>query len=179
MIMDRKEKSKNLLKDIWDISKTIFGTVIFVYILNTCFIVNAQIPTGSMESTVMTGDRIIVNRLAYIKEEPQRGDIIDFIYPDDGKTPYLKRIIGLPGETIEGKDGTIYINGKILEDDYTQIISKDDFGPYDIPAGCYFMMGDNRNNSWDSRYWENKYVKFEDIIGKAEVSYFPHPRTLE
>ncbi len=177
--MDKKEKNKKQIKDILDLLKTILGSFIIVYILNTCIIVNAQIPTCSMESTVMTGDRIIVNRLAYIKEEPQRGDIVDFIYPDDGETPYLKRIIGLPGETIEGIDGAIYINGKMLEDDYTEEISMDDFGPYSIPDGCYFMMGDNRNNSWDSRYWENKYVKFEDIIGKAEVSYYPHPRMLE
>jgi signal peptidase I len=179
MIMDRKDESKKLLKDILDISKTILGTFIIVYVLNTCIIVNAQVPTGSMESTVMTGDRIIVNRLAYMNEEPQRGDIVDFILPDDGETPYLKRIIGLPGETIEGKNGVIYINGKILGDDYTEEISKDDFGPYSIPDGCYFMMGDNRNDSWDSRYWKNKFVKFEDIIGKAEVSYYPHPRILE
>lgn len=126
----------------------------------------------------MAGDRILVNRLSYIFGEPQRGDIVTFIYPDDGKTLYLKRIIGLPGETISGKEGVIYIDGEPLKDDFTEEVSYDNFGPYTVPKGSYFMMGDNRTDSWDSRYWTHKFVKLEDIIGKAEVSYFPHPRIL-
>lgn len=126
----------------------------------------------------MAGDRILVNRLSYIFGEPQRGDIVTFIYPDDGKTLYLKRIIGLPGETISGKKGVIYIDGQPLQEDFTEEVSYDNFGPYTVPEGSYFMMGDNRNDSWDSRYWEHKFVKLEDIIGKAELSYFPHPRIL-
>ncbi|MFA9378700.1 MAG: signal peptidase I [Lachnotalea sp.] len=177
--MNKKERRNKFLKDVWEISKTIIATFIIVYFFNTYIIVNAQIPSGSMETTVMTGDRVIINRLAYLKEKPQRGDIVDFVYPDDGKTPYLKRIIGLPGETIEGKKGVIYINGDRLKDNYTDEIFKDDFGPYRIPKGCYFMMGDNRNDSWDSRFWQNKFVKLKDITGKEEVSYFPHPRILK
>lgn len=93
--MNKREK----LKDILDISKTILSALIIAYVLNTCIIVNAQVPTGSMETTVMKRDRIIVNRLAYVLEKPQRGDIVTFILPDDGETPYLKRIIGLPEES--------------------------------------------------------------------------------
>lgn len=167
------------LKSVWKIAKSVFCAFIIAYVLNTCVIVNAQVPSGSMEATVMTGDRIIANRLSYLIDNPQRGDIVTFIYPDDGKTPYLKRIIGLPGETIEGKDGKIYINGERLEKDYTTETINNNFGPYTIPEGCYFMMGDNRNDSWDSRYWTNKYVASKDIIGKAVVSYFPHPRVLK
>ncbi len=126
----------------------------------------------------MAGNRILVNRLSYIFGEPQRGDIVTFIYPDDGKTLYLKRIIGLPGETISGKEGVIYIDGEPLKDDFTEEVSYDNFGPYTVPEGSYFMMGDNRTDTWDSRYWTHKFVKLEDIIGKAEVSYFPHPRIL-
>ncbi len=147
--------------------------------LNKYMIANAQVPTSSMETTVMAGDRIIVNRLSYIFGEPKRGDIVTFIYPDDGKTLYLKRIMGLPGETIQGKEGVIYIDGEALKEDFTQEVSYDDFGPYTIPEGTYFMMGDNRNDSWDSRYWEHKFVDIENIIGKAEISYFPHPRFLK
>ena len=88
-------------------------------------------------------------------------------------------IVGLPGETIEGKDGIIYIDGEPLKQDYTEEVSEDDFGPYTVPEGAYFMMGDNRNDSWDSRYWEHKFVELQDIIGKAAVSYFPHPRVLK
>lgn len=167
------------LKNIGEIGKSVFCALILAYVLNTCVIVNAQVPSGSMEATVMTGDRIIANRLSYLIDNPQRGDIVTFIYPDDGKTAYLKRVIGLPGETIEGRNGKIYINGEQLEKDYTTEESYDNFGPYAIPDGCYFMMGDNRNDSWDSRYWTNKYVSSKDIIGKAVISYFPHPRILK
>ncbi len=148
-------------------------------ILNKFVIANAQVPSSSMETTVMAGDRIFVNRLSYAFAEPRRGDIVTFIYPDDGETLYLKRVMGLPGETIQGKDGIIYIDGKALEHDFTQEVSYEDFGPYTVPEGSYFMMGDNRNDSWDSRYWEHTFVEKEDIIGKAFVSYFPHPRVLE
>lgn len=147
--------------------------------LNKYVIANAQVPTGSMETTVMAGDRIFVNRLSYVFGEPGRGDIVTFIYPDDGQTLYLKRVMGLPGETIQGKNGIIYIDGEVLEKDFTQEVSYEDFGPYTVPDGCYFMMGDNRNDSWDSRYWEHTFVEKEEIIGKAVVSYFPHPRVLK
>ncbi|WP_193725992.1 signal peptidase I [Anaerosacchariphilus polymeriproducens] len=177
--MDIKVNRKELFKEILSYAKIIVGTFLIVFILNTCIIANAQVPTGSMETTVMTGDRIIINRLAYKFEEPHRGDIVSFIFPDDGKTPYLKRVIGLPGETIEGKNGDIYINGELLKANYTDEKSYDDFGPYKIPDKSYFMMGDNRNNSFDARYWNNKFVKLDDIIGKALVSYFPHPRILK
>ncbi len=148
-------------------------------ILSKYVIANAQVPSSSMETTVMAGDRIFVNRLSYVFGEPQRGDIVTFIYPDDGETLYLKRVMGLPGETIQGKDGKIYIDGKALEKDFTQEISYDDFGPYTVPEDSYFMMGDNRNDSWDSRYWKHTFVEKEDIVGKAMVSYFPHPRVLK
>lgn len=174
-----KDTRKELFKEILDTLKLVIIAFVVSYVINNCIIANAQVPTESMETTVMTGDRIIINRLAYLAEKPQRGDIVSFIFPDDGKTPYLKRIMGLPGETIEGKSGSIFINGELLEDSYTDEISYDDFGPYTVPDGSYFMMGDNRNNSYDSRYWENKFVKLEDIMGKAEVSYYPHPRILK
>ena len=85
----------------------------------------------------------------------------------------MKRILALPGETIEGEDGVIYIDGKPLEEPYIKIKFKQDFGPYKVPRNSYFMMGDNRNNSWDSRFWVNKYVEKDEIIGKAEFEYFP------
>ena len=148
-------------------------------ILSKYVIANAQVPSSSMETTVMAGDRIFINRLSYVFGEPQRGDIVTFIYPDDGETLYLKRVMGLPGETIQGKGGVIYIDGNPLEKDFTQEISYDDFGPYTVPEDCFFMMGDNRNDSWDSRYWKHTFEEKEDIVGQAVVSYFPHPRVLK
>ncbi len=173
------DKKQKILKEILNNGVMIIIALGIGLFLNKYVVANAQVPTGSMETTVMAGDRILVNRLSYVFGEPERGDIVTFIYPDDGETLYLKRIMGLPGETISGKDGVIYIDGEPLEKDFTQEISYEDFGPYVVPEGTYFMMGDNRNDSWDSRYWEHKFVEMEDIIGKAEVSYFPHPRLLK
>ena len=175
---EKHDKRRKILKEVFNNAVMIMIALGVGFFLNKYVVANAQVPTGSMETTVMAGDRILVNRLSYVFGEPQRGDIVTFIYPDDGETLYLKRIMGLPGETIAGKDGVIYINHKPVEEDFTQEVS-DDFGPYTVPEGTYFMMGDNRNNSWDSRYWEHKFVKTEDIIGKAEISYFPHPRLLK
>lgn len=171
--------NKKILKEVLINVGIIVAALAVGIFLNKYMIANAQVPTSSMETTVMAGDRILVNRLSYLFHEPKRGDIVTFIYPDDGETLYLKRILGLPGETIEGKDGTVYIDGEPLDPDYTDEVSYDEFGPFQVPEGIYFMMGDNRNDSWDSRYWEHKFVEKEDIIGKAAVSYFPHPRLLK
>lgn len=172
-------KKKKILKEIFSYSRTILAGLIIGIGLNSYIIANAEVPTGSMENTVMAGDRIIINRLAYIKESPKRGDIISFSFPDDESKNFLKRIIALPFETIEGKDGVIYINDEPLKDDYTPIVFDYDFGPFTVPEDCYFVMGDNRNNSYDSRYWEHKFVSKDSIIGKAEFCYYPNFKILE
>lgn len=174
-----KRKRRTIFREIINNVVMILIALGIGFFLNKYVIANAQVPTSSMETTVMAGDRILVNRLSYVFGEPKRGDIVTFIYPDDGETLYLKRVMGLPGETIAGQDGVVYIDGRPLEEDFTQEVSEEDFGPYTVPAGTYFMMGDNRNDSWDSRYWEHKFVERKDIIGKAELSYFPHPRFLK
>ncbi len=149
--------------------------VVFAVILNMFIIVNASIPTASMETTIMTGDRVFGNRLAYIKEEPERGDIVMFKFPDDERQLFIKRIIGMPGETLEMKDGRIYIDGSDtpLDEPYLNVTPVGDYGPVTIPEDAYFMMGDNRNNSADSRYWNNTFVYREKIVGKAVLKYFP------
>ena len=136
-------------------------------------IVNAEIPSESMENTIMTGDRLIALRTAYWFSDPQRGDIVVFHYPDDEEDLYIKRVIGTPGDTVEGKDGKVFVNGKELEEPYVAEEIDEDFGPYTVPEDSYFMMGDNRNDSWDSRYWENTYVKRDKILGKAFLRYYP------
>ncbi len=166
-------KKQKILNTILAYSKTILTGLIIGFAINHYIIANAEVPSGSMENTVMTGDRIIINRLAYINESPERGDIICFLFPDDEKEKFLKRIIALPYETIEGKNGIIYINGEALKNDYTPIQFEYDFGPYTVPEDCYFVLGDNRNNSNNSRYWNNKFVPIQSIIGKAEFRYYP------
>lgn len=100
-----------------------------------------------------------------------------FKYPDDPeqKELYIKRIIGLPGETINIVNGKVYIDGKKtpLDDSFCPETPIGDFGPYTVPEGCYFMLGDNRNCSKDSRFWENTYVREDQIVGKAVLRYYP------
>ena len=110
-------------------------------------------------------------RQAYLFSDPKRGDIIVFPFPDDEKVDFIKRIIGLPGETIEGKNGYVYINGKKLVEKYVTSLLDEDFGPYTVPKDSYFMMGDNRSISDDARYWDNKFVKRSKIMGKALFKY--------
>ena len=143
--------------------------------LNKFVIMNAHIPSGSMEPTIMTGDDLFVNRLAYLFSEPKRFDIAVFKYPDNEELLYIKRIIGLPGEKLEIKDGKVYINDSAvpLRDEFVNGEPLGDYGPYFIPLGCYFMLGDNRNNSQDSRFWNNKFVKKEQIVGKPIFGYAP------
>ena len=117
----RKKKGKtgmrkSVLFEILDWSRVILMALTIAFIANRTLIANAQIPTGSMENTIMTESRVIINRLAYVKEDPKRGDIISFYFPDDGKTLFIKRIIGLPGEIVRGKDGNVYIDGIRLEE---------------------------------------------------------------
>lgn len=170
---------KTILLEILDYSKIIFFALVVAMFFKNNVAAGALVPSGSMEETVMTGSRIMINRLAYIAEEPQRGDIVAFYYPDDGETLYLKRIMGLPGETVEGIDGYVYINGIKLENDFTSERMECDFSPFEVPENCYFMLGDNRNNSWDSRYWQNSFVKKEEIIGKAAFIFYPEIKVLE
>ena len=127
-----------------------------------------------MENTIMAGDRILALRTSYWFDEPEAGDIAVFRYPDDetGKTLYVKRIIGTPGDTVEMSNGTVYVNGKALQEDYIAEVTQGSYGPYVVPDGCYFMMGDNRNHSQDSRFWRNQYVEKDEILGKVVLRYY-------
>ena len=171
---DTEEKT-SVGKELFQWVLVIIGAVILAFLIDTYVIVNAQIPSGSMENTIMTGDRVFGNRLAYKFSDPKRFDIIIFKYPDDESQLFIKRIIGLPGETVEIHDGNIYINGSDtpLEDVDIKEPMEGSFGPYTVPEGCYFVMGDNRNNSRDSRYWENTFVSEDEILGKAVLRYWP------
>lgn len=176
--MRNKKILKKILYEILDWSKVILTALVIVFVVSHTLIANARVPTGSMETTIMKGSRIIINRLAYLSAEPERGDIIAFYFPDDGESLYLKRIVGLPGERIEGAGGVIYVNGKPLREEYIREEIREDFGPYVVPEESWFVMGDNRNNSLDSRYWEDKFVERDEIVGKAEVEYFPELKIL-
>ncbi|MDD3795819.1 MAG: signal peptidase I [Lachnospiraceae bacterium] len=186
------------MKEILSWIEVIVIAIVLALFLNNFVIVNATVPSGSMENTIQPGDRLIGFRFSYWFSDPKRGDIVVFRYPIDEalgkKTNYIKRIIGLPGETIEIKNSKIYINGSEtpLEEDYLKekwTVMNDGF-TFEVPEGCYLMLGDNRNDSSDARYWASKayaqgvasteeeamsfsYVKKDKILGKAYFRYWP------
>lgn len=161
-----------VLKEIFDWLAVIVIAVLISFVLHTFVIVNATVPTSSMESTIMAGDRVIGSRLYYLRHEPVRGEIVMFDYPDDPSILYIKRIIGEPGDHIEITGGVVYVNGEALDEPYLNVVTEGEWGPYDVPEGCYFMMGDNRNDSADSRYWQNTYLTRDGIVGKAVFKYW-------
>lgn len=172
--------AQSVLKEIISWLFYFVAAVAIALFLKTFVIINATVPTGSMENTIMPGDCIMGFRLAYTFSEPQRGDIIIFKYPDDETQKYVKRIIGLPGDTVTIEDGEIYINGSATP--YQESYLKEEWiiatGPYEfeVPEDSYLVLGDNRNDSKDARYWSNSYVSKDEIIGKAEFVYFPFSR---
>lgn len=151
------------------------------------FIVQAfKIPSSSMEPTLLVGDHLLVNKFIYgiripytdIKflqyKKPKRGDIIVFIFPKDRRKDFIKRVIGTEGEKVEIIRNKIYINGKVIDDPWGHFTiprsSIEDYGPVKVPEGSLFVMGDNRENSQDSRFWG--FVNLNEVKGKAFIIYF-------
>lgn len=173
-----EEKKVNVKREIISWVIVIAAAFALAYIITHFIIIKAEVPTSSMENTVMTGDKIVGNRLSYLFSDPERGDIVLFYQPDTvaagADELYIKRVIGLPGDTIEIKDSMLYINGEAYPEDYLkETMDSIDYGPYEVPEGSYFMMGDNRNVSYDARKWSIKYVSKDLIIGKAWFRYKP------
>lgn len=174
-----EEKPVSIGREIFEYVRLFVILLVIVIFAERFLIVNAVIPSESMEPTVMTGDRLFGNRLAYLKDDPQRFDVVIFRYPDDESKLFIKRVIGLPGDTIDIHDGEVYINGEEtpLDDSFCMLPDSTDAGnltgPITVPDGYYFMLGDNRLNSKDSRYWENTFVARDKILGKAVLRYWP------
>ena len=159
--------------------KVVVFAMVLAFVLGRFVLMNAYIPSGSMENTLMEQDHVMGFRLAYTFSEPKRYDVVMFKYPDDESKDYIKRIIGLPGETVTIKAGKVYIDGSDvpLDEPYLKETPFENAdisnGTYEVPEGCYFMLGDNRNNSKDSRLWENKYVSKDKILAKAIFRFWP------
>jgi signal peptidase I len=162
-------------------------------ILIRAFLVQAfEIPSGSMEPTLLVGDHILVNKVVYgfrvpftdrrwpEFRKPRRGDVIVFVYPVDRSKNFIKRVIATGGETVAIKDKKIVIDGREIPDPHAHFSSKmiypgdfvprDNMGPVRVPHGALFVMGDNRDNSYDSRFW--RFVPTYDVLGEAFMIYF-------
>ncbi len=186
----KQKKKKSPLGEVLDFLLPIIIALVVALLLKNFVFANAVVPTGSMLNTIEENDRIIASRLEYKFNDPERGDVIIFLYPDDYvagiETYYVKRIIALPGETVEIVNGVTYITDtdgnrfQLVEDYITTEEPEGNFGPYVVPEGSYFVMGDNRNNSADSRYWVTTNFVDEDlIIGKVKFKYYPNFTSIE
>jgi signal peptidase I len=184
-----KDKTKSKIQEYIE---AIIMAIMIALVVRTFIIQAYKIPSGSMKPTLLIGDHILVNKFIYgIKipyfrkiifsvTDPQRGDIIVFIYPNDRSKDFIKRVIGLGGETVEIKNKKIFINGK----EYSDLLGvysdrviypaamqpRDNFGPVTVPVGSLFVMGDNRDESMDSRFWG--FVDLKDVEGKAFIIYW-------
>ncbi len=186
-----------VVESIWDNTKQLLLAVILALVIKTSVVEAYKIPTSSMEDTLLIGDFLRANKFVYganlplvnwrlpAIHEPRRGDVVIFIYPGDGVTKYIKRCIGVPGDTIEVINKVLYVNHNMVPDPpHSKHIdtsatgsqnvqprgpggasSRDNFGPYIVPRNSYFMMGDNRDNSYDSRFWNA--VPKQLILGEA------------
>ena len=176
-------KEKNIKKEILSFIRMVVIAVVCGVIINSTIIASAHVISGSMENTVMTDSRVMGLRFVYYFSEPDRFDIILF-QPPEGENqdhPYIKRIIGLPNEKIEIIDGKVYINDSEnpLDEEFVKGFPYGNFGPFEIPDKCYFVMGDNRNGSLDSRHWGNRFVPRNSIIAKLYLEYFPSPQLFD
>jgi signal peptidase I len=183
-------KKKSVLRD-W--AESIIIAFILAMLIRTFIVQAFRIPTGSMRTTLLEGDILLVNKFIYgakipftnlklpALRQPKRGDVVVFIYPEDRKKDFIKRLIGLPGETVEIKNGTLYINDNPLLDPMFSNIyyyNRGNFGlegrKITIPKDSFFMLGDNSASSQDSRYWG--FVPYKNILGCAILIYWPPQR---
>ena len=184
---------------VLDWVKTIVLALALALFIRTFFVQAFKIPSGSMIPTLLVGDHILVNKFIYgvrnpitrelwIKgKTPERKDVIVFIFPKNRKLDFIKRVIGLPGDVIEIHNKQVFVNGTPLDEPYVihtdpnilprEISPRDNFGPVRVPPGHLFVMGDNRDQSNDSRFWG--FVPIRDVKGKAFIIYFSwDPRTF-
>jgi signal peptidase I len=194
---ENRPRKRSVVREYFEL---IVETVLFVFFVMTFVVQAFQIPSGSMEPTLLVGDFLLVNKLVYSvpvlpvekyilpRRDIRRRDIVVFKYPLQLSQDFVKRVIGLEGEKVEIKDKQVYVNDQPIAESYkahsdTQVFTKngfyryddtirDNFGPVVVPPGHYFVMGDNRDNSYDSRYWS--FLPVDNIKGKPWIIYFSY-----
>lgn len=190
---DPAPKRKGLFREY---AESIVIAILLALVIRTYLVQAFKIPSGSMEDTLAIGDHLLVNKFIYGTKlpfsdrrilklrDPRRGDVIVFEYPEDPSKDFIKRVVGTPGDVVEEKDKKVYVNGVPYENPHEvhkerDIIPKemnprDTFGPVTVPPGAYFVMGDNRDRSYDSRFWG--FVTREKIKGLAFIKYWSWDR---
>lgn len=186
-------KKKSLLREY---AESIAIAILLALVIRTYLVQAFKIPSGSMEDTLAIGDHLLVSKFIYGTKfpfsdkrlltirDPRQGDVIVFEYPEDPSKDFIKRVVGAPGDVVEGKDKKVYVNGKHYENPHEvhkekdlipkEMNPRDTFGPVTVPADSYFVMGDNRDRSYDSRFW--KFVKRDQIKGLAFIKYWSWDR---
>jgi len=171
---------KSILREILSTGLYLLCILVITYLIITFVGQRTEVKGSSMYTTLSDGDNLIVDKISYRFTDPKRFDIIVFPFQYEKNTYYIKRIIGLPGETVRiDKDGKIYINDKVLQETYGREVIRDPgraINPITLGSDEYFVMGDNRNNSTDSRTELVGNIKRENIIGKAWVRIYPFAR---
>lgn len=138
----------------------------------------AYIPSGSMEPALPSGTVVLGVRTAYTSGLPARGDIVLFERPDIAEGFLIKRVVALPGQCFEMRAGRVYLDGELLDEPYVREFSKEDYPPVLVPPGCCIVLGDNRNASRDSRFWQDPFVRQEQLMARAEWAVFPFIKAL-
>lgn len=196
---EEKPKKRSLLRELLSFVEIFIAAFILAQLMTHFVLINAEVPSESMENIIEPGDRLFGFRLAYVFDGPERFDVVIFRYPVDETQNFIKRVIGLPGEKIEIRKGKIYVDDSDtpLDEPYLPEAWTDDNDGYvfEVPEDHYLMLGDNRNISSDARFWagealssgiaDNKdqaqeytYVDSEQIIGRAILKYYPHFKSL-
>jgi signal peptidase I len=191
-VSERKANRAGQKSIFREYSEAIIVAILLAFAIRVFVVQAFKIPSGSMLETLQIGDHILVNKLRYgvripilgkrlVKfSDPRRGDVVVFVYPVDPSKDFIKRVIGEPGDTVEVKHKQVLINGEKIEDPYGQFVEgsgegsrltpRDNFGPVTVPPDQVFVMGDNRDRSYDSRFWG--FVPLDDVRGKAFVIYW-------
>jgi signal peptidase I len=157
-----------------DFAKTLVIAFLLAQLVMVSVAQAFQVEQYSMEPTLLPHDRVLVNKFIYRVREPQRGDVIVLHYPRDPSRNYIKRIVALPGDRVEIRNGHLYINNNSVQEVYINGQPSGDYGPEAVPDGSYFVLGDNRNNSEDSRAFG--FLKRSQVVGRAVLIYWPPQR---
>jgi signal peptidase I len=181
-VVARARRSRAKAANVWrENIESLLWAVALALLIRTFIMAPFKIPSGSMRPTLIEGDRILVNKFIYRFQTPKRGDIIVFRYPEDPKRPFIKRLAAVGGDTLEIRGGKVYVNNELLSAGafatgryYNQGSFGESGTPITVPAGHYFVLGDNSLSSHDSRFWG--FVPKKHLIGQAMCIFWPFPR---